>query len=81
MWSELCTDVHNLCRNIEDLIVYNDSVCLDALWFSETAKILYAFAVHLSAKHEQEEAKRALSFAYRILDWLPLIIIIIIIFI
>ena len=62
MWSELCMDAHNLCRNIEDLIVDNDSVCLDALWFPETAKILYAFAVPLSANNKHEEAKRTLNF-------------------
>ena len=72
MWCELCMHAHNLCRNMEDLIVDNDSVCLDALWFPETAKILYEFAVHLSANHKQEEAKRTLNFAYRTLDWLPL---------
>ena len=71
MWSELCMHAHNLCRNIEDLIVDNDSVCLDALWFSATARILYESAVHLSTHYKQEEAKRTLNFAYRILDWLP----------
>ena len=71
MWSELCMHAHNLCRNMEDLIVDNDSVCLDALWFSATARILYESAVHLSTHYKQEEAKRTLNFAYRILDWLP----------
>ena len=71
-WSELCMHAHNLCRNMEDLLADNDSVCLDALWFPETAKILYESAVHLSAHHKQEEAKRTLNFAYRLLDWLPL---------
>jgi hypothetical protein len=42
------------------------------VWFPETAKILYECAVHLSANHQQEEAKRTLNFAYRIVDWLPL---------
>ena len=71
MWSELCLHAHNLCRNIEDLLADNNSVCLEALWFPEAAKILYESAVHLSAHHKQEEAKRTLNFAYRILDWLP----------
>ena len=73
MWSELCMHAHNLCRNMEDLLVDDDdSVRLNALWFPETAKILYESAVHLSAHHKQEEAKRTLNFAYRMLDWLPL---------
>ena len=72
MWSELCMHAHNLCRNMEDLLVDDDSFRLNALWFPETAKILYESAVHLSAHHKQEEAKRTLNFAYRILDWLPL---------
>ena len=72
MWSELCMHAHNLCRDMENLLVDNDSVHLDALWFPETAKILYESAVHLSAHHKQEEAKRTLNFASRILDWLPL---------
>ena len=55
---------------MEDLIVDNDSV-LDKLWFPETAKILYEFAVHMSAHQKQEEAKRNLNFAYRTLDWVP----------
>jgi parallel beta-helix repeat protein len=62
---------HHLRRKIEDLLSL-DSVCVDLVWFPETAKILYECAVHLSANHQQEEAKRTLNFAYRILDWLPL---------
>jgi tetratricopeptide (TPR) repeat protein len=73
MWSKFCIDGHRLRRNVEDLLVSLDSVCLDSVWFPETAKILYECAVHLSANHQQEEeAKRTLNFAYRILDWLPL---------
>ncbi|CAB4013304.1 Small glutamine-rich tetratricopeptide repeat-containing alpha [Paramuricea clavata] len=70
MWSKFCMHGHYLCRNMENLLV--NSVCLDSLWFPETAKILYECAVHLSANHKHEEAKRILNFAYRILDWLPL---------
>ena len=73
IWSELCMHAHNLCRNMEEFLVDDDdSVRLNALWFPATAKILYESAVHLSAHHKQEEAKRSLNFAYRILDWLPL---------
>ena len=72
MWSKFCMHGHHLRRSIEDLLVSPDSVCLDSAWFPETAKILYECAVHLSANHQQEEAKRTLNFAYRILDWLPL---------
>jgi parallel beta-helix repeat protein len=71
MWSKFCIHGHRLRRNVEDLLVSLDSVCLDSVWFPETAKILYECAVHLSANHQQEEAKRTLNFAYRILDWLP----------
>jgi hypothetical protein len=71
MWSKFCMHGHHLRRSIEDLLVSPDSVCLDSVWFPETAKILYECAVHLSANHQQEEAKRTLNFAYRILDWLP----------
>ena len=72
MWSKFCMHGHHLRRSIEDLLVSPDSVCLHSVWFPETAKILYECAVHLSANHQQEEAKRTLNFAYRILDWLPL---------
>ncbi|CAB4038081.1 Stress-induced-phospho 1 [Paramuricea clavata] len=72
MWSKLCMHAHRLRRNAEDLLVSLDSVHLDSVWFPETAKILYECAVHLSANHQQEEAKRTLNFAYRMLDWLPL---------
>ena len=71
MWSELCMHAHSLSRNVENCLVDNYSVCLDALWFSATARILYESAVHLSSHRKQEEAKRTLNFAYRILDWLP----------
>ena len=71
MWSKFCMHGRHLHRNIEDLLVSLDSVYLDSMWFPETAKILYECAVHLSANHQQEEAKRTLNFAYRILDWLP----------
>jgi parallel beta-helix repeat protein len=72
MWSKFCMHGHRLRRNAEDLLVSLNSVCLDSVWFPETAKILYECAVHLSANRQQEEAKRTLNFAYRILDWLPL---------
>jgi parallel beta-helix repeat protein len=67
MWSKFCMHSHHLCRNMENLLV-----TLDLVWFPETAKILYECAVHLSANYKQEEAKRILNIAYRILDWLPL---------
>ena len=72
MWSELCMHAHSLCQNIEDMLVANDSVCLDAFWFTATAKIFYESAVHFSANHRQEEAKRSLNIVYRISNWLPL---------
>jgi parallel beta-helix repeat protein len=71
MWSKFCMHAHHLRRNIEDLLATPDSVWLHSVWFQETAKIVYECAVHLSANHQQEEAKRTLNFAYRILDWLP----------
>ena len=67
MWSKLCMHAHHLRREMEDLLVTVDSVR-----FPETSKILYECAVHLSANHKQEDAKRTLNFAYRMLDWLPL---------
>ncbi|XP_028392419.1 uncharacterized protein LOC114516987 [Dendronephthya gigantea] len=69
MWSKFCMHGHNLCRSMEDLL--ETPVFLDPLWFPETAKIFYECAVHLSANRKQKEAKRALNFGYRILDWLP----------
>ena len=71
-WSKFCMHAHLLRREIENLLVTLDRTCLDSVWFLETAKILYESAVHLSANHKQEEAKRTLNFCYRILDWLPL---------
>ncbi len=72
MWSKFCLHGHHLCKNMEDLLVTPASSFLDRVWFPATAKILYECAVHLSANYKQEEAKRALNFAYRVLDWLPL---------
>jgi tetratricopeptide (TPR) repeat protein len=71
MWSKFCMHGHHLCRNMEDLLVTLDSVSLGLVWFPATAKILYECAVHMSANYRQEEAKRFLNFAYRILDWVP----------
>ena len=67
MWSKFCMHGHHLRKKMDDLFE-----TLDSVWFPETAKILYECAVHLSANHKQEEARRILNFAYRILDWLPL---------
>ena len=72
LWSELCMHAHIICRDMEDFLADKYFVCSDALWCPATARILYESAVHLSAHHKQEEAKRTLNFAYRILDWLPL---------
>ncbi len=72
MWSKFCMHGHHVCKNMEDLLVTPALSSLDSVWFPATAKILYECAVHLSANYKQEEAKRALNFAYRMLDWLPL---------
>ena len=72
MWSQFCIHGHHLRRQMEELLLTVDSVFLDSVWFPETAKILYECAVHLSGNHRQEEAKRTLNFAYRVLDWIPL---------
>ena len=71
MWSKFCMHGHHLCRNMEDLLVNLDSVSLDSVWFPATTKILYECAVHMSANYRQEDAKRLLNFAYRVLDWIP----------
>ncbi|XP_028391886.1 uncharacterized protein LOC114516561 [Dendronephthya gigantea] len=72
MWSKFCMHGHHLRRSMEDLLQSPmHSVCLDSLWFPETAKMFYECAVHSSANHKQNEAKRTLNFTYRILDWLP----------
>ena len=71
MWSKFCGHGHLLCRGMEELLVTLDPVCLDSVWLPETAKILYECAVHLSARHKHEEARRNLNLAYRVLDWIP----------
>ena len=68
LWSKLCIHGYRLCRNMENLL---ESADLDLACFPETAKILYECAIYLSANHKQEEAKRSLNFAYRVLDWAP----------
>ena len=70
-WSKLCLHGHHLFMHIEKFLANKDSVCLDMVWSLETVQILYDCAVQLSANHKQEQAKRALNFAYRVLDWLP----------
>lgn len=69
MWSQFCIHGHYLRRQMEELLEAVDS---DLVWFPEVANILYECAVHLSGNHNQEEAKRNLNLAYRILDWIPL---------
>ena len=69
LWSKLCIHGYRLCKNMENLL---ESAYLDSACFPETAKILYECAIYLSANHKQEEAKRSLNFAYRVLDWTPL---------
>ena len=68
MWSKLCIHGYHLCRNMENLL---ECAYLDLVCFPKIAKILYECAVYLSANHKQEEAKRILNFAYRVLDWIP----------
>ena len=71
LWSKLCFHVFQLRRNMEKLLANPDRECLDSLFVFETAKLLYECVVHLSANQKQEDAKRTLNFAYRILDWIP----------
>ena len=67
LWSKLCFHGFHLQQNMEKLLANPKSV-----FVFETIKVLYECVVHLSANQKQEEAKRTLSFAYRILDWVPL---------
>ncbi len=71
MWSKLCFHGFRLRQNMEKLLANPDPKCLDSLFVFETAKVLYECVVHLSANQKQQEAKRTLNFAYRILDWVP----------
>jgi tetratricopeptide (TPR) repeat protein len=69
LWSKLCFHAFHLQQNVEKLLANPDPKCLDSLFVFETAKVFYECVVHLSANQKQEEAKRTLSFVYRILDW------------
>ena len=70
MWSKLCFHCFHLQRNMEKLLANPDPKCLDSLFVFEIAKVLFECVVHLSANQKQQEAKRTLNFAYRILDWI-----------
>ncbi|CAB4021803.1 Stress-induced-phospho 1 [Paramuricea clavata] len=71
LWSKLCFHGFQLQRNMEKLLANPDPECLDSLFVFETVKLLYECVVYLSANQKQEEAKRTLNFAYRMLDWIP----------
>ena len=71
LWSKLCFHGFYLQKNLEKLLENPDPKCLDSLFVFETAKVVYECVVHLSANQKQQEAKRTLNFAYRILDWIP----------
>ena len=71
MWSKLCLHGHHILTHMESFLANSDFGFVDTVWSLEAAKILYECAVHLSANHKQEEAKRILNFAYRTLDWVP----------
>ena len=69
-WSKLCFHGFHLQKNLENLLANPDPKCLDSLFMFETAKVFYECVVYLSANQKQQEAKRTLNFAYRILDWI-----------
>jgi tetratricopeptide (TPR) repeat protein len=71
VWSKLCFHGFHLQQNMEKFLANFDPKCLDSVFVFETAKLLYECVVYLSANQKQEEAKRSLNFAYRILDWIP----------
>ena len=71
LWSKLCFHGFYLQKHMEKLLVNPDPKCLDSLFVFETAKVVYECVVHLSANQKQQEAKRTLNLAYRILDWIP----------
>ena len=70
LWSKLCFHGFYLKKNMEKLLANPDLECVDSLFVFETAKVVYECVVHLSANQKQQEAKRTLNFAYRILDWI-----------
>ena len=71
LWSKLCFHGFYLQQRMEILLENLEQKYVDSIFTFEAAKILYECVVHLSANQQQVEAKRALNFAYRILDWVP----------
>ena len=71
MWSKLCFHGFRLLQNMVKLLANPDPKCLDSVFIFETFNVFHECVVHLSANQKQEEAKRTLNFAYRVLDWIP----------
>ena len=71
LWSKLCFHAFYLLQNTNKFLENPDPKFLGRLFFPELSKILYEHAVYLSANQKQCEAKYALNFAYRMLDWMP----------
>ncbi|XP_028414268.1 uncharacterized protein LOC114537435 [Dendronephthya gigantea] len=73
LWSKLCIHALHLEQQFENILQYLDQKCAESLFVLEISKIVYECAVYLSANMRQEAAKRTLNFAYRIIDWIPLL--------
>ena len=72
LWSKLCYHGFYLRQNIEKMLLKSDLQSVHSQFGLETSRILCECVFHLSAYQKQDEAKRCLNFAYRILDWISM---------
>ena len=72
LWSKLCYHGFYLRQKIEKMLLKSDLKSLNSQFGLETSRILCECVFHLSAYQKQDEAKRCLNFAYRILDWISI---------
>ena len=72
LWSKLCYHGFYLRQKIEKMLLKSDLKSLHSQFGLETSRILCECVFHLSAYQKQDEAKRCLNFAYRILDWISM---------
>ncbi|XP_046851836.1 uncharacterized protein LOC124445170 [Xenia sp. Carnegie-2017] len=68
-WRTLCTHAAEIEKNVKELFLPQDSSVKKNVFFSETANIIYQYALYLSAFCRHNEALQAKYFAMKILDW------------
>ena len=71
MWRALCIHAGEIEKNLKKILLSHRDRTGKKVFLPETARIIYHYALYLSAFCRHVETVEAIQFAHKILDWVP----------